>query len=122
MENYSQVIEEEQGVKPKKERGLYYSKKEPRKALSTYLRNQNKFIISSLAIADRKAMIMIRINSTLASALIVFHDYVADYVQQGGTIASILIVGSVISLVCSIMAAKPNGWQIHSIFKKEEIT
>ena len=116
MEDKSEVIVEK---KPKKERGLYYTKKEPKKSFSVYLRNQNKFIITSLSIADRKAMIMIRINSTLVSALIVFHDYIADYVQQGGTIASILIVGNVLSLICSIIAAKPNGWQIHTIFKKD---
>lgn len=38
--------------------GLFYTKKEPRKAMSTFLRIQNKFLVNSLVVSDRKAMII----------------------------------------------------------------
>jgi hypothetical protein len=97
---------------------LYWTKKEPRKSLSTYFRNQNKFIVSSLAIADRKAMIMIRVNSTIVSVSILFYRYLNENLTHGWLIGLILIVGTGGALVFSVLSARPNGLWIYRFFKK----
>ena len=63
--------------------GLFGTDAEPRKALSTYLRNQNKAEISFVAILDRKAAILIRICTTLISGIIVFNTYIEENVVLG---------------------------------------
>lgn len=43
----------------------YDTKKEPRKSMGVYLKNQNRLIMNSIAIADKKAAILIRITLRL---------------------------------------------------------
>jgi len=43
--------------------------------MGVYLKNQNRLIMSSISIADKKAAILIRINTAIISALIVFESY-----------------------------------------------
>lgn len=101
------------------EHGLYYTKKEPRKSMSSFLRNQNKFVISGIVIADRKAMILLRLNSTIISGAIVFHDFIDTNVPGGHLVGLALIFGLSISLVFTILAAKPFSRRLAKIFKKE---
>ena len=103
----------------KKKHGLFYTKKEPRKAMSTFLRNQNKFMISSVAIADRKSMILIRLNSSIVTGAIVFHEYIDTNVPLGQYIGLVLIIGMTISLVLAILVAKPANERINNILKNE---
>jgi len=91
--------------------GLYGTKSEPRKALSTYLRNQNKAEISFVSILDRKAAILIRICTALISGLIVFQTYIEENVAAGHLISHILII-------CSILATKPAGRILQRMFIK----
>ena len=99
--------------------GLFYTKKEPRKSMSTFLRNQNKFMISGIVIADRKAMILLRLNSSIISGAIILHDYIDENVPMGHMIGTVIVVGLSISLILTILAAKPFGRRIANIFKKE---
>ncbi len=99
--------------------GMYGTVNEPRKSLSTYLRNQNKLEVSVIAILDRKAAILIRICTTVISALIVFHDYIDKNVTNGHTVSQILILGLLISLVMAILATKPFSAAIRRMYKKE---
>ncbi len=99
--------------------GLYGTPIEPRKSLASFLRNKNKSEISLVAILDRKAAILIRIATTLVSGLIVFHEYIDANVVYGHTIGSILIGGMLITLILSLLAAKPFGWIFGQVFKKE---
>lgn len=101
------------------EHGLYYTKKEPRKALSTFFRNQNKVLVSSMAIADRKAMIMIRINSLLVTVIMVFYRYIDHELAMGWLIALLLIIGTGLALVFAVLAARPNGRAMHKITVNE---
>ncbi len=111
-------IQSEEELKLMENPPLYWTKKEPRKSLSTYLRNQNKFILSSLAIADRKAMIMIRVNSTLVSAIIVFYQYINENIVHGSLMAVVLVLGSGGALIVSVLSARPNGLWFFRFFKK----
>lgn len=87
--------------------GKFGTKAEPRKALSTFFRNQNKLDISLVSILDRKAAILIRICSTIISALIVFHDFIDNNVDNGHLISIVLMIGLMITLVLAILATKP---------------
>ena len=105
--------------KEKKERGLYDTKKEPRKALSNYMRNQYRMLFSVMAMADRKAMIMVRINATIVSVLIVFHRFLITDIKFGVTMGVILLIGGTLSLILSLLAASPIAHLMKSIWHKE---
>jgi hypothetical protein len=97
--------------------GLFGTVAEPRKSLSTYLRNQNKAEISIISILDRKAAILIRISVSLITGLIVFNNYVADNVEYGSLLSQILLGGMMISLTLAILSTKPSGRLIRRFFK-----
>lgn len=97
--------------------GLFGSTAEPRKALSTYLRNQNKAEISFVSILDRKSAILIRICTTLISGIIVFNSYIEENVEMGHLISHILLAGLMITLISAILGTKPAGPLLKRIFK-----
>jgi hypothetical protein len=103
--------ESKQHLEEEEPRPLYYTKKEPRKAFSTYLRNQNKGFINSVNMVDRKAAIMIRVNSTIISAIIIFFDRVSD-IPFGIFIGITMVVCSFTSLMFAINASRPNLFSI----------
>ncbi len=96
----------------------YDSKKEPRKSLGVYLKNQNRLIMSSISIADKKAAILIRINTAIISALIVFEGYFKGNASFNNTIILVLIIGLSISLFFAILAAKPFSYIMYKVFNK----
>lgn len=96
----------------------YDTKKEPRKSLGVYLKNQNRLIMSSIAIADKKAAILIRINTAIISALIVFESYFEGNASFTNQIIPILIIGLSISLIFAILAAKPFSYTMYNVFNK----
>jgi len=97
---------------------LYDTKKEPRKSMGVYLKNQNRLIMSSIAIADKKAAILIRINTAIISALIVFESYFEGNSSFNNQIIPILIIGLSISLIFAILAAKPFSFIMYKVFNK----
>lgn len=115
----NRLIIQQTGKAPIEDNGLFHTKKEPRKSMNTYLRNQNKVMVSSIAIADKKAAILIRINAAIVSGLVVFQNYINTNVESGKLISIILIVGIMISLILAILSAKPFGGLIRKFFIKE---
>jgi len=97
---------------------IYDTKKEPRKSLGVYLKNQNRLIMNSISIADKKAAILIRINTAIISALIVFEGYFEGNASFSDQIIPILIVGLSISLIFAILAAKPFSYTMYKVFNK----
>jgi len=97
---------------------MYDTKKEPRKSMGVYLKNQNRLIMSSIAIADKKAAILIRVNTAIISALIVFEGYFKGNTSFNSQIIPILIIGLSISLIFAILAAKPFSYSMYKIFNK----
>lgn len=100
------------------EKGLYYTKKEPRKAFATFQRNQNKFYLNTLNLIDRKAAIMLRVNATILSAAVIFYNHISS-IKSGVLIGGILIVFTFISLMFSVLASKPNSLRFHRRFNKD---
>lgn len=99
--------------------GKFGTVNEPRKALSTYLRNQNKFEVSGIAILDRKAAILIKTCPTILSGLIVFHGYISENVAGGDVITVVLLIGLLASLVLSIASTKPSNRGFGKILKTQ---
>ncbi len=97
---------------------MYDTKKEPRKSMGVYLKNQNRLIMNSIAIADKKAAILIRINTAIISALIVFESYFEGNASFNNQIILILIIGLSISLIFAILAAKPFSYIMYKVFNK----
>ncbi len=97
---------------------IYETKKEPRKSFGVYLKNQNRLIMNSIAIADKKAAILIRINTAIISALIVFEGYFDGNSSFNNQIIPILILGLSISLIFAILAAKPFSYTMYKVFNK----
>lgn len=105
-------------VSTEKNTGQYDSKKEPRKSFGVYLKNQNRLIMNSISIADKKAAILIRINTAIISALIVFEGYFKGNSSFDNHIIPVLIIGLSISLLFAILAAKPFSYTMYSVFNK----
>jgi len=97
---------------------LFWTKKEPRKSLSTFFRNQNKLMVNMLNMMDRKASMMIRINSTLVSGIVVFFEHISE-IEGGKLIGIIIVFFSFISLVTSVFAARPPITKFSRDFKKK---
>jgi len=92
--------------------------REPRKSLSTFMRNQNKLYTNATNMIDRKAAIMIRINSTIVSAFVIFFTYV-ESIPFGSVIGMVMIVASFISLMLAINASRPNLFSILRTYNKD---
>lgn len=90
---------------------MFETKKEPRKSFQTFLRNQVKIQLNSLNMIDRKAAIMIRINSTIISAIVIFSNKIQS-LPNGHYIGIILIVSCFLSLLLALNASRPNTFKI----------
>ncbi len=107
---------EEPKQKPKKILEQFETKKEKR-SLQTYLRNQSKFYLNSFNLIDRKASIMININSTIISAIIIFSSRISS-VPFGNIIAVILILSCFLSLMFALNASRPHYLNNLFLFKR----
>lgn len=89
-----------------KDYGLYQTKKEPKKLFHTYMRNQNRLYVNFFNMIDRKSTIMIRINSTIFSVVVVFYNHIIE-VLYGNFAGYTLIITSFISLLFALGASRP---------------
>lgn len=108
-------------MKSDQEGQLYWTKKEPRKSLSTFFRNQNKLMVNMLNMMDRKASMMIRINSTLVSGIVVFFEHITQ-IQGGKVIGVVIVFFSFLSLVSSVFAARPPITKFTQRFRKNVVS
>lgn len=102
-----------------KAKRLFEMKKEPPKSLQSYLRTQNKLMVSTIALLDRKAMILIRINSALVTGLVLFQDYIKENVEFGQVIAILFVIGALGSLTLAILGVKPFANKFMKIYDEE---
>ena len=89
------------------------------KTLDTFLKNQNRLLMNSISIADKKAAILVRLNTTLVSGLIVFESYFDSSFNLNQYIVPFLIVGLSISLLFAVLVAKPFSFILYKILNKE---
>ncbi len=84
-----------------------FKEKETPRALQTFLRNQYKVATQYSSMVDRKANIMIHLNSFLISGLVIFSK-VVDYFTTPEIIVMIFfIIAAIISLTYAALAARP---------------
>ncbi len=98
--------------KPEEDKGLFYTKKEPKKSFTNFQRNQYRALFNSMALTDRKSMILVRINTTLVSVLIVFNQYIMEHVPMGSVIIVTALIGIGLSLILSMLSSKTPGFLI----------
>lgn len=111
-------VSEKEIIKEDKTKALYWTKKEPRKSMATFLRNQNKLMVNSMNVVDRKAAILIRINTTLISGVVVFFNYVSE-IEYGKLIGLVLVSCCFVSLILALLVAKPPISSVMRLFKKK---
>jgi|GEM_PF-4579866 len=112
MENNSDQITKSKN----KEKSL--SKALSSKTLDTFLKNQNRLLMSSISIADKKAAILVRLNTSLVSGLIVFESYFDANMNLNPYIVPFLIIGLSISLLFAILVSKPFSFTLYNTLNK----
>lgn len=88
------------------------------KTLDTFLKNQNRLLMNSISIADKKAAILIRLNTTLVSGLIVFEGYFDINFKLNQYILPFLILGLSISLLFAVLVSKPFSFVLYKTLNK----
>ncbi|AZQ44295.1 hypothetical protein [Nonlabens ponticola] len=86
-------------------------KKEFNRAFHSYLRNQNKLYVNSFNMIDRKAAIMIRINATIISAIIIFFQQIRE-MPYGRAMGLTLVLFCFFSLLFAINASRPHIYSL----------
>jgi Ca2+/Na+ antiporter len=81
--------------------------KDVQRVLQTFLRNSYRSHISLFAIADRKANIMLRLNSFLLSAALIFFKNILGFNDLSIITLVLFLLTTLISLVLAAMAARP---------------
>lgn len=109
--------------KPSKKNKVKSKKKPLEKALQskpldTFLKNQNRLLMNSISIADKKAAILVRLNTTLVSGLIVFEGYFDSNINFNQYMIPFLIVGLSISLFFAILVTKPFSFNLYKTLNK----
>lgn len=97
-------------VRPKKKAA---PKTKNTRAVQHFLRNSYRTHIAMSSLADRKANIMIRLNSILISVLLVFFKEIADITPVAMISASIFLLTSLISLAFATASARPEITKLH---------
>ncbi len=103
----------------KNENGLFYTKKEPRKSFTNFQRNQYRALFNSMALTDRKSMILVRIDTTLISVLIVFYSYVVEHIPLGAMVVVFALIGIGVSLILALLSSKTPGFLIKRTLNKQ---
>ena len=88
------------------------------KTLDTFLKNQNRVLMNSISIADKKAAILVRLNTTLVSGLIVFEGYFDTNINLNQYIIPFLIIGLCLSLLFAILVTKPFSFILYRTLNK----
>lgn len=96
---------------------LFSTVKEPRKAFTTFIRNQNKFYINSFNMIDRKAAIMIRVNASIISAIIIFFKHI-QHLEYGYYMGISMVICSLVSLILAINASRPHIFSLSKHYQK----
>ncbi|WP_324027807.1 hypothetical protein QSV08_07630 [Maribacter sp. BPC-D8] len=96
---------------------LFHTDKEPRKSLHTFLHNQNKFYLNSFNMIDRKAAIMIKVNATIISAIIIFFKHIKN-LEYGRFIGVMMVIFSFASLIFAINASRPHLFSLLKNYRK----
>lgn len=101
-----------------KDEGKSLKKALQSKTLDTYLKNQSKLLLSSISIADKKAAILVRLNTGLVSVFIILESYFDINSNLNEYLITFLIIGLSLSLLFAILVSKPFSFSLYKILNK----
>lgn len=83
------------------------NKKDVSRARQTFFRTSFKTHLTLATMADRKANIMVRLNSILLSGLILFNKYILEFSELSSITLLIFVVTTLISLILAVLVVRP---------------
>ena len=85
------------------------SRKDTRRALQTFFRSSFRVQMGMVNLADRKANILVRLNSLLISGMVIFYKNITAYNDMATASVVILLLTLVASLIFATLAVRPAG-------------
>lgn len=85
------------------------NKKDVSRARQTFFRTSFKTHLTMATMADRKANIMVRLNSILLSGLILFNKYILEFSELSSITLLIFVITTLISLILAVLAVRPGN-------------
>ena len=92
-------------------------RKDSARIMQTYFRSSFRVHMNLLALADRKANMMLRLNSILITAMVLFFKNVIDYHVSAIATVIIFLVTLFTSLIFATLATKPAKWKYRNLKK-----
>lgn len=84
-----------------------FKEKETPRALQTFLRNEYRVTTQYASMVDRKANIMIHLNSFIISGLVIFSKVVDYFATPEVIVMAFFVIAAITSLVYAALAARP---------------
>ncbi len=85
------------------------SKKDARRALQTFFRSSFRVQMGMVSLADRKANILIRLNSLLISGMVIFYKNITSYNDMAMVSVVIFLITLGVSLIFATLAVRPSA-------------
>lgn len=95
-----------------------FTKKYNPRALQTFFRSSYQVQMSMAAMADRKANIMVRLNSLLISGMVIFYRNIVTISEIAVVTVAIFLITLLASLIFATLAARPSITAINVDKKK----
>lgn len=83
--------------------------KEARRAIQTFFRSSFRVQMGMVSLADRKANILIRLNSLLISGMVIFYKNITTYNEMATISVVIFLVTLGVSLIFATIAVTPSS-------------
>ena len=83
--------------------------KETRRAIQTFFRSSFRVQMGMVSLADRKANILIRLNSLLISGMVIFYKNITTYNEMATISVVIFLVTLGVSLIFATLAVTPSS-------------
>lgn len=87
--------------------------KDARQALQTFFRSSFRVQMGMIGLADRKANILVRLNSLLISGMVIFYKNITSYNDMATISVVLFLLTLVVSLIFATLAVRPSAEDIH---------
>ena len=85
-----------------------FDQRETRNALQPIFRNSFRVQMGMVNLADRKANILVRLNSLLISGMVIFYKNITSYNDMATVSVVIFLITLVVSLIFATLAIRPS--------------
>lgn len=94
-------------------------KKNTQRALQTFFRSSFRVQMGMVSLADRKANILVRLNSILISGMVIFYRNITSYNDMATVSVVIFLITLVASLIFATLAVRPSAESIDDIDSRD---